>query len=201
MHRIETMHTSISNTTTSVALTLDACSGGYDESLIALLVKLQIPATVFLTQRWMDKHPQGPGAESLADVEREVLGGAQAIQKATGQKPLWFRGAGARYDEASLALIKRLGFHVAGYSVNADDGATASAEVVSRRVQAAKPGDIILAHMNRPTSGTAQGLKQALPLLQAQGVRFVHMSQVATVSALSATQQRKSLPEPARREP
>ena len=40
-----------------VALTLDACGGAYDEELIATLLRLRVPATLFVTKRWLDRHP------------------------------------------------------------------------------------------------------------------------------------------------
>jgi peptidoglycan/xylan/chitin deacetylase (PgdA/CDA1 family) len=151
-----------------VALTLDACGGAFDARLIATLVRLEIPATVFVTQRWLDQNPAGlrelkaqpqlfelqnhgarhqpalvgqalygmKGPTSLAGVEAEIQGGADAVQRVVGKPPGWFRGAGARYDKESLALISKLGYRVAGYSLNADDGASAGAATVSRRVQA-----------------------------------------------------------------
>src|SRR5262245_59937542 len=42
----------------AVALTLDACGGGYDEALVELLIAQRIPVTVFATRRWIDRHPQ-----------------------------------------------------------------------------------------------------------------------------------------------
>jgi peptidoglycan/xylan/chitin deacetylase (PgdA/CDA1 family) len=42
-----------------VALTLDACSGAFDEELIDFLVRNRIPATVFATKRWLDRNPGG----------------------------------------------------------------------------------------------------------------------------------------------
>lgn len=40
-----------------VALTLDACSGAVDQGLLDTLVRLRIPATLFVTQRWLRRHP------------------------------------------------------------------------------------------------------------------------------------------------
>lgn len=42
-----------------VALTLDACSGKFDEDLIAFLVRNRIPATLFATKKWLDKNSYG----------------------------------------------------------------------------------------------------------------------------------------------
>ena len=37
----------------TVALTLDACPGGFDQRIAAALVALQVPATIFVTGLWM----------------------------------------------------------------------------------------------------------------------------------------------------
>ena len=42
-----------------VALTLDACSGAFDEDLVLFLIRNRIPATLFVTKKWLDKNPNG----------------------------------------------------------------------------------------------------------------------------------------------
>lgn len=39
-----------------MALTFDACGGGYDAELIRFLEREQVPATLFLNGRWIDRH-------------------------------------------------------------------------------------------------------------------------------------------------
>lgn len=39
-----------------VYLTFDACGGEYDKALIDYLIQEQIPATLFINSRWIDKH-------------------------------------------------------------------------------------------------------------------------------------------------
>ncbi len=196
-----------------VALTLDACGGAYDQELIATLLRLRVPATLFVTKRWLDRHPAAvrelrahpelfelenhgsqhvpavigrrlygmQGAPDGAGVEREITGGAQAVLQASGRRPDWYRGAGAAYDRASLQIVAQLGYRVAGFSLNADQGATLGAAAVARRLRQAKPGEIVIAHMNRPASGTARGLATALPDLLGRGLTFVKLSQTAGV--------------------
>lgn len=38
-----------------IALTLDACGGGFDAELIQFLIQQRIPATLFVTKKWLDK--------------------------------------------------------------------------------------------------------------------------------------------------
>jgi peptidoglycan/xylan/chitin deacetylase (PgdA/CDA1 family) len=192
-----------------LALTLDACAGDYDPEIIALLRRYQIPATLFLTSRWMDKHPDIvrelaanlqfeiaahgerhrpcsvngksaygiKGTATMLELVREVLGNARRIAADTGKAPRWFRSGTAFYDEAAVRVIHDLGMGVAGYSIAGDEGATLSADRVAAKVLAAKNGDILLLHMNKPKSGTREGLKLALPELLRRGARFVRLSE------------------------
>ncbi len=116
-----------------------------------------------------------PGAADLEALRREVREGARAIEAATGRAPAWYRAATARYDEPSLQELDRMGVRIAGFSLNADAGGTLGAAEVAARVARARDGDVILAHLNRPESGTRAGLEQALPRLRGNGWRFVHL--------------------------
>ncbi len=205
----------------TVALTLDACGGGFDADVITTLVEFKVPATIFLTRKWADRQPDGlaalrahpelfqledHGAEHVPAVlgrevrvfglkgvgnaealAREVDGGAAAIARSGAPRPIWFRGATARYDAASLKEIERLGYRVAGFSVNADAGATLPRRAVARRLLAVQPGDIVIAHMNKPASDTAEALRDALPVLLARGVRFVKLESRAVKAAPTST--------------
>lgn len=199
-----------------VALTLDACGGEVDRALLDTLVRLQVPATIFMTRRWIDRNAEAlrllrahphlfalenhgaahvpavvgrtiyhlHGAPTLEAVEREVVDGAAAVAQADdGHAPAWYRGATAVYDAQSEALIGRLGYRIAGFSVNADDGATLTSVKVARRLQKVQPGDIVIAHMNHPRSGTAAGFATALPALRQRGIVFVKLSPSTPVLA------------------
>ncbi len=43
----------------TVALTLDACPGGFDLRIANMLVKTATPATIFVTGSWIRRHPEG----------------------------------------------------------------------------------------------------------------------------------------------
>lgn len=190
----------------SVALTLDACSGRYDADLIDFLVRNRIPATLFVTRRWLDANPQGvqtirtrlklfdvedhgeqhilavigagrrvygiPGEPDLLHLRREVEGGGAAVTRYFGVAPHWYRGATAEYDQQAAEEIRRLGYGIAGFSVNADAGATLPRAVIEQRMRAVQAGDIVIAHMNRPQGQTAEGLRPALLELLRRGLRF-----------------------------
>src|SRR5579864_2341845 len=92
------------------------------------------------------------GNIDVAHLESEVRGGALAVEAATGIAPHWYRGATAEYDARALQVIVAMGYKVAGFSINADAGATLGREAIVARLNAVRPGDIIIAHMNKPVS-------------------------------------------------
>ncbi|HEY6093590.1 MAG TPA: polysaccharide deacetylase family protein [Gallionellaceae bacterium] len=195
-----------------LALTLDACSGKFDDDLIQFLIDNQIPATIFATKRWLDENPAGlavikahldlfdvedhgerhipavigagrkvygiPGEPDIVHLRREVTAGALAVREATGVAPHWYRGATAEYDPKAIAEIGRLGYKIAGFSVNADNGATLKKVSIEKRLKHVKGGDVIIAHMNKPASDSAKGLAVGLAALLKQGFVFVRLDQV-----------------------
>lgn len=195
-----------------VALTLDACTGRFDEDLVDFLVRNRIPATLFVTKKWLDANPHGvavikanldlldvedhganhipavigkgrtvygiPGEPDIVHLRREVADGARAIQQAIGVSPHWYRGATAEYDAQAKAEIERMGYGIAGFSVNADAGATLKKAAIEVRLKNVRDGDVIIAHMNKPASDTAEGLSDGLTWLLKQGFVFVRLDQV-----------------------
>lgn len=189
----------------AIALTFDACSGSVDDRILDELITDRVPATLFVTHRWLkrnaptverllahsdlfeiENHGENhipaitdqptvfglPTAGSLAAVSDEVTGGAAAILLTFGRKPTWYRDASARYSRDALRLIDSLGYRVAGYSLNADVGASLPAAAVSRRIAAARPGDVIIAHINHPERPAGAGVVEGIRALVARGVRF-----------------------------
>jgi peptidoglycan/xylan/chitin deacetylase (PgdA/CDA1 family) len=195
-----------------IALTLDACSGKYDDDLIEFLIRNRIPATIFATKKWLDHNPLGvsiikahldlfdvedhgenhipavigagrkvygiPGEPDVIHLRREVTEGAKAISEAIGVAPHWYRGATAEYDRQSIEEIGKLGYKIAGFSVNADAGATLGRVAIEERLKRIKAGDVIIAHMNKPASDSAEGLSVALAHLLKSGFVFVRLDQV-----------------------
>ena len=195
-----------------VALTLDACSGLFDEDLISFLVRNRIPATLFVTKKWLDRNARGlailkahldlfdiedhgenhipavvgagrkvygiPGEPDMIHLRREVSEGARAIEKATGVPPHWYRGATGEYDQAAADEIRRMNYKIAGFSVNADAGATLSRAAVRDRLRHVQAGDVIIAHMNKPSSQTAEGMSDGLIEILRRGLVFVRLDQV-----------------------
>lgn len=119
-----------------------------------------------------------PGEPDAVHLRREVAEGARAIQEIIGVTPHWYRGATAEYDPQAIAEIERMGYKIAGFSVNADVGATLGKVAIEERLKHVKPGDVIIAHMNRPESDTAEGLTVSLNYLLSKGYVFVRLDRV-----------------------
>ncbi len=194
-----------------VALTLDACDGKIDDRILSALIENGIPATIFVTGKWVAKNPTAisvmlahpdlfeienhglshrpavdrkttifgvPAAGDLAAVQLEIVGGRDAILDAHGISTRWFRGATARYTPEAIRLARDLGFRIAGYSLNGDAGATASAKEAARRIAHAKDGDVIIAHVNQPNRPAGAGVVQGILGLKALGYTFLRLSDV-----------------------
>jgi peptidoglycan/xylan/chitin deacetylase (PgdA/CDA1 family) len=117
------------------------------------------------------------GTASVAEVIDEVAVNQRLIKKLTGVAPAFFRSGTAYYDDVAVRIVSDLGLRVVNFNVLGDAGATYSATQVAAAILSSKPGSIVLAHMNRPDHGTAEGIHAALPELRNRGFRFVHLSE------------------------
>lgn len=118
------------------------------------------------------------GTASPEEVEREINGNGDLIEKLTGKRPLFFRSGTAYYDEQAVAIARKNGVEIGGFSVLGDAGATYSSDKVAHQLTNAKSGDIVLLHMNHPESGTREGVIQAVMKLKAQGFTFIRLGDV-----------------------
>ncbi|MEO5805090.1 polysaccharide deacetylase family protein [Devosia sp.] len=199
-----------------VALTLDACGGATDLRIIDTLIDNEIPATLFLTRKWMLANPdvvrtlvaypqlfelEDHGAEhvpavlgsetvygikpagTLEAIAAEIKGGADALVASAAPAPHWYRDATAEYSPAALPLISSMGLGVAGFSLNADYGASVFAPKAQSQMISAHDGDVIIAHMNQPKRPSGQGIAAGILALKAKGFRFVRLEDVQTIGA------------------
>ncbi|MGK0716403.1 polysaccharide deacetylase family protein [Leucobacter sp. W1478] len=112
------------------------------------------------------------GTTSAREAALEVWNNHVALTELTGTAPRWFRPGTAHLDDVGLSIAESLGERVLGFSVNGDAGATFAASTVATEVGGAAPGDVVIAHMNQPSSGTADGLLAAVETVRARGLDF-----------------------------
>lgn len=216
IHQRIASSTQINKKNNTIALTLDACSGAYDDDLIQFLIRNRIPATLFITKKWINSNPKGSqilknnldlfaledhgenhipavigkgrkvygiaGEPDLLHLRREVLEGAKAIYNLSGTHAHWYRGATAIYDRQAALEIEKLGFKIAGFSVNADAGGTLSQSKIIENMRHVKAGDVVLAHMNKPRGYTAEGFSITLLELLKRGLVFVKLDEIDLVT-------------------
>lgn len=96
----------------------------------------------------------------------EVFIAQKDIEKNFGETPHWFRGATALYDKDSFSWFKEHNINLAGYSIPVDFGATANANQIYQNFKKAKKGDILLMHINKPSSQNYKGLVMSLDLIK-----------------------------------
>ena len=118
-------------------------------------------------------------AGDLATVRREVTEGAASIHAATGTAPHWYRGATGYYSRSAMPAIQQLGFGIAGYSLNADEGASLPADSVAARIAKATNGEVIVAHINQPHRSSGAGVVAGVSELQRRGARFLRLDPLA----------------------
>jgi peptidoglycan/xylan/chitin deacetylase (PgdA/CDA1 family) len=117
-----------------------------------------------------------PGTRDVGEAYDEVMTNDAALMQLTGTRVRFFRPGTAYLDDAAADLVGAMGLTPAGFSINADGGATYPVATVAREAAKARPGEIIICHGNHPGSGTAEGMARALDSLAARGTPFVHLT-------------------------
>ncbi len=116
------------------------------------------------------------GTTDLEGVLYEVLTQQENMGKLIQKKPNLFRSGTAYYDDLALEVLDELGIKAVNYSVLGDAGATYTVDEMVTSAKKAKPGDILLYHMNHPEKSVAEGIKRIIPLLKEKGYTFVKLS-------------------------
>jgi peptidoglycan/xylan/chitin deacetylase (PgdA/CDA1 family) len=115
------------------------------------------------------------GTSSPAEVVDEVYMNKLKIAKLTGRTPKFFRPGTAFFDDVAVKIVYEVGQKPLNYDILGDAGATFNRQQVKNALLSAKPGSIVIMHMNQPKGETFEGLKDAIPLLQKQGYKFVKL--------------------------
>ncbi|NBT23279.1 MAG: polysaccharide deacetylase family protein [Verrucomicrobia bacterium] len=160
-----------------LALTFDdGPSPGVTERVLAELSKRKLHATFFLigskvdaaphlARRLVDEghdvanhtytHPR-LAVMSEAAVEQQLARTQEAITRATGVTPVWFRPPYGSFRREQGPIASKLGLGVAYWSVDPQDWAQPGCSAITQRVlSASQPGSIILLHDLHPQTADA----------------------------------------------
>jgi peptidoglycan/xylan/chitin deacetylase (PgdA/CDA1 family) len=188
-----------------IALTFDACPTGkpdeYDEQVIDVLLRDNVPATLFLSGRWVEKNPDK--AKFLAGQDqfeiaahsyyhphmmekpddrdaREFKRTQAVIRKVTGKTPRYFRPPYGEADERIAKLAASAGLVTVQYDIasgDPDPGLSAR-RIVRVLLRDAQGGSIIVFHMNRNGVHTAEVLPEIIQGLRKKGFKLVTVGEL-----------------------
>jgi len=183
-----------------IALTFDACPTSlpeeYDERVVEVLLREKVPATLFLSGRWVEKNPEkakflGEQAQfeiaahsywhphllekDDARVAREMKRTNAIIKKVTGKTPKYFRPPFGEVDERVAKLAKEAGLITIQYDIASGDPdpGLAPGRIVRSVLREAKGGSIIVFHMNKKGVHTAEILPEIIRGLRKKGFTLV----------------------------
>ena len=188
-----------------IALTFDACPTGkadeYDEQVIDVLLRMQVPATLFMSGQWVEKNvdkakflagqPQfeianhtyyHPHLLEKTDerIIREFKRSQAEIRKVTGKTPRYFRPPFGEVDEYVAGLAKKAGLVTIQYDIaSGDPDPDLSPKRIARIVlRDARGGSIIVFHMNRNGVHTAEFLPEIIEGLRKKGFTLVTVGEL-----------------------
>ncbi|HEU4683854.1 MAG TPA: polysaccharide deacetylase family protein [Nitrospira sp.] len=194
----------------AVALTFDLCpvrtGTGYDQRLIDYLVAHRIPATFFLSGKWIARHDeqvkqllQVPFFElgthgdlhahlplqSPEDQRREMLGPVTMLKVKYDRRTSLFRPPYGEYNDDTVTLARDLGLRFILWNVvSGDPDPTLSAEQIERSLaRITRNGSIIVLHAN----GKGKHTYEAVAYFYEQWLPEHHL-QPMTISDLLACQ-------------
>ncbi len=163
------------NSCPAVALTYDLCpvrtASGFDRELIDFLVEHKVPATFFMSGRWMAKHDAevkqllavpffeiGTHGEvhahlpmhELEEQQQEIMGPVRVLKTKYGRPAILFRPPYGEYNDVTVDAVKALGLRFILWNIESGDpDPTLSADAILSRVQKRlKPGSVIVMHAN-----------------------------------------------------
>ena len=171
----------------TIALTFDLCpvrkGPGYDKALIDYLIEHRIPATFFMSGRWMAKHD--PEVEQLlgigffevgthgevhahlpmhnADEQRaEILGPVKLLSEHYAHEALLFRPPFGEYNDVTVDVVRTLGLRLIQWNVESGDPdpMLSAEQIVARIDKRAKGGSIVVLHANGKGKHTQQVIQR-----------------------------------------
>lgn len=180
-----------------VALTFDACptSRELDADVVRVLREQDVPATMFLSGRWVETHRDetvelarhfeiGNHGYAHDDARQGKLGYGEAlrdigraqrvIEEVTGKRPRLYRPPAVRYNDEVLRAARDSGLRTILHDVaSGDPDPHLKAEGIIRYVMwKTKPGSIVIFHVNGKGWTTAQTLPRIVAGLRKKGYRL-----------------------------
>ena len=197
-----------------VALTFDACVTGkadeFDEDVVTILLREQVPATLFITGRWAEKYPDWvvflarfpqfeianhsfthPHLTEASDdrVLRELRRTQTLLMRLSGARPAFFRPPYGEVDERVARLARQAGVATIEYDIaSGDPDAHLTAEGIAKVVlKKARGGSIVVFHMNNNGVKTKEVLPVVIAGLRGKGYSLVTVGELLEANNKSET--------------
>ncbi len=189
-----------------VALTFDACAtlrqaNGFDRKVWDILDTERIPVTLYLSGRWVEKHPSAvklivaapfvePGNHSYSHprltllskdrLRMQIARTNKILAQRFGRKPSTLRPPAGAWDAGIVQAARKEGLPVVTWSVVSGDvgGHVPPARMVKSVLEQARPGAIIIFHINHREPYTKAALPGIIAGLREKGFRFVTVSEL-----------------------
>ncbi len=195
-----------------IALTFDACPTGkpdeYDGKVVDILLREKVPATLFMSGRWVEKNPEKAKLlASQAQFEiathsyyhphmmeksddrdvRELKRTQVLIKKITGRTPRYFRPPFGEADLRVAKLAASAGLVTVQFDIaSGDPDPNLSPQRIARIVlRDAQGGSIIVFHMNKNGVHTAEVLPQIIEGLRKKGFKLVTVGELLSEDKLN----------------
>lgn len=183
-----------------LALTFDACStrhNEYDERVIRTLLETDTPATLFIGGGWAlanpghlrelarhpdlefgnhtFSHPHMPQVKDDQEVLEELRRTQRVVYALTGRIPRYFRPPFGEVDERVAWLASQAALTTLNYDLPSGDPDTTipARRLVDWVVKTARPGGIVVLHMNHKHFVTAEALPDIIRGLRQRGFELV----------------------------
>jgi peptidoglycan/xylan/chitin deacetylase (PgdA/CDA1 family) len=189
----------------AVAITFDACATrtqgyGFDRAIFDLIRQEKVPVTIFVSGRWVEMHPDAmdelareplvefgdhsydhPHMSTLPDdrIGEQIDQTERALAR-YGKKSVAFRPPFGEWSPRVVHVVQGRQLPTVTWDVvSGDPSARATTEGIIRAVIGkARPGSIIIFHINGRGWKTAEALPPILHELRARGFRFVPLSEL-----------------------
>jgi peptidoglycan/xylan/chitin deacetylase (PgdA/CDA1 family) len=211
----------------AVAITFDACATkkgqyGFDQEVFEILKREQVPATIFVSGRWVDTHAQAmteltgdpliefgdhsydhPHMTRLTAARMsEEIDQTEAALSRYGRHSVAFRPPFGDWNRRVIEIVRGKNLPTVTWDVvSGDPSAKTTTDGMIRAVLGqARAGSIIIFHINGRGWKTHQALPAILSGLRERGFRFVPLSalmrQRDAGPAAPAVEARESAPPP-----
>ena len=189
----------------AVAITFDACATkkgwyGFDRDVFDILKREQVPATIFVSGRWVDTHPEAMGdltsdpliefgdhsydhphmTQLPAGRVGEEIDQTEAALGRYGRHSVAFRPPFGEWNRRVIEIVHGKNLPTVTWDVVSGDPSlkTTTANMIRAVVGHARAGSIIVFHINGRGWKTHEALPAILSGLRERGFRFVPLSEL-----------------------